>query len=503
MDRVRATESGLLADALVAAGHHLPMPCRGRHTCGRCGLYVAGETEAAGPDEAALLARAPQPALPGYEYRLACLCRVRGEVGIVASSISGVVVADVGTDLVAYDGDAPDTLGIAIDVGTTTVTVLVLRLGDRERLADVSALNHQTVHGSDVLSRIDAAGQLGVGTLQRLVVDQLDAMIAEALARAGARPDDVTRVTVTGNTTMLHLLTGRPVASLGVFPFTPDTLFGDTRPAADLFPSLVAAELYLPPGIATFVGPDVVCGLLATGLGAGGRPELLVDAGTNGEMALAAGGELWCCSTAAGPAFEGAEISAGMPALPGAIDDVWVEDDDIGFATIGGGRAQGLCGTGLIGAVDALLDLGVIDGTGAMATGSVEIGRSEIRLTQADVRKLQLAKAAIAAGIDTLLDEAGLAAGDLAAVHLAGGFGSYLQPRPAAGIGLIPEAVVGQTDPAGNTALTGAVLLTLSAAARHIAAERARAAREVALSTHPVFLDRFVENMAFRGGLDD
>jgi uncharacterized 2Fe-2S/4Fe-4S cluster protein (DUF4445 family) len=228
---------------------------------------------------------------------------------------------------------------------------------------------------------------------------------------------------------------------------------------------------------------------------------LLVDIGTNGEMALAARGGLWCCSTAAGPAFEGAEISAGMPALPGAIEDVWVDGDHLGYSTIGHVRPKGLCGTGLIGTVDALLDLGVIDETGAMPAKSVEVGDSKISLTQADVRKLQLAKAAVAAGIDTLLNEAGLQAEEVAALHLAGGFGSYLQPRPAAGIGLIPLALADKADPAGNTALTGAVLLTLSRAARQTAEERARTAHEVALSTHRVFMDRYIENMGFRDDL--
>jgi uncharacterized 2Fe-2S/4Fe-4S cluster protein (DUF4445 family) len=243
--------------------------------------------------------------------------------------------------------------------------------------------------------------------------------------------------------------------------------------------------------------------LLATGLGAHGQPEFLVDVGTNGEMALAAGTEVWCCSTAAGPAFEGAEISAGMPALPGAIDAVWIDGDQLVYSTIGQRRPKGLCGTGLIGAVDALLDLGVIDETGAMPAKTVHVGDSGIEITQADVRKLQLAKAAIAAGIDALIHEAGLSLDDVASMHLAGGFGSYLQPRPAAGIGLIPLALMDKADPAGNTALTGAVMLTLSLAARQTAEQRSGSAREVALSTNRVFMDRYIENMGFRDDLDD
>jgi uncharacterized 2Fe-2S/4Fe-4S cluster protein (DUF4445 family) len=434
------------------------------------------------------------------------LAAITGPVNIIASSISGVAVADVGLDLTVSDSERPESVGVAIDVGTTTVTVLAFRLGDRERLADVSALNHQAAHGSDVLSRIDAAGTVGVEVLQGLIVDQLNAMVGQVLAGAGVAPGEVSRVTVTGNTTMLHLLTGRPVAGLGVYPFTPQTLFGDTMPAAGLFPQLADAELYLPPGISTYVGPDIVCGLVATGMGGrlgDGRAELLVDVGTNGEMALAAGGRLWCASTAAGPAFEGAEISAGMPALPGAIDHVWAEPGGVGYSTIAGKRAKGLCGTGLVGAVNAFLDAGVIDQTGAMADQAVAIGASGISLTRGDVRKLQLAKAAVAAGIDTLLHESGLAAGDLAALRLAGGFGSDLQPEPAAGIGLIPAQLAEKTDPAGNTALTGAILLTLSRQARRTAETVAKAAVEVGLSTHPVFNDRYIENMAFRNDCDD
>jgi len=498
MDRVRPTPSGTLADALAAGGHVLPMPCRGRHTCGKCGIYVSGPVAPPDPVEAGLLARSHAPELPGYAWRMACLARITGEVGIVASSIAGIAVAGADLDLVTYDGDAPDSLGCAVDIGTTTVTVMLFRLGDRERLADVSGLNHQAAHGADVLSRIDAANRGAGETLQALIAGQIDAMIADALGTAGAAATDITRLVITGNTTMLHLLTGLPVATLGVYPFTPVSLFGEVRPATTLFPALTSATMYLPPAISTYVGPDIVCGLLATGVGSRPSPELLVDIGTNGEMALAADGVLWCCSTAAGPAFEGAEISAGMPALPGAIDDVWVESGALAYSTIGHKRARGVCGTGLIAAVDACLDLGLLDGTGAMDGPAVAIGDSGIAITQADVRKLQLAKAAVAAGIDTLVAEAGPAAHDITCLHLAGGFGSYLNPTPAAGIGLIPKTLADKAEPSGNAALSGAILLTLAAGARDKAAALAHRAREVPLATHPVFMDRYIECMAFR-----
>ncbi|MCL2653879.1 MAG: 2Fe-2S iron-sulfur cluster-binding protein, partial [Propionibacteriaceae bacterium] len=238
MDKVRASASGLLGDALLEAGQYLPMPCRQRHTCGKCGVYVAGDVEPPDALETELLARSRQPDLPGYDYRLACLAHFTGEASVVVSSISGVVVADVGMDLATYDGPDPDSLGLAIDVGTTTVTVLLFRLGSRENLADASELNHQVVHGADVLSRIDAANRLGVEPLQTLIVKQLNAMVRQVLNDGGADGAQVTRVTITGNTTMLHLLTGLEVTSLGVSPFTPVTLFGETRPAASVLDGL-------------------------------------------------------------------------------------------------------------------------------------------------------------------------------------------------------------------------------------------------------------------------
>lgn len=330
-------------------------------------------------------------------------------------------------------------------------------------------------------------------------------MFADVLDRAQVAPEQVTQITITGNTTMLHLLTGRPVAALGVAPFTPDTLFGYTEPAQKYFPGLVNAQVYFPPGISTYVGPDIVCGLLATGVGSQDRaPGLLVDIGTNGEMALAAGGRLWCCSTAAGPAFEGGEISEGMPALPGAIDEVWADQGRIGYSTVRGKRARGICGTGLISAVHTYLATGVLDDSGYLDVdddAGLEIDGSHIHLSQADVRKLQLAKAAVAAGIDTLVDSAGIDADQVDRLHLAGAFGSYLQAGPAAGIGLIPQVLAGRTDPAGNSALTGAVLLTRNRGARRVAEARAAAAEEVQLATSPVFMTRYVDQMSF--GTDD
>jgi uncharacterized 2Fe-2S/4Fe-4S cluster protein (DUF4445 family) len=312
---------------------------------------------------------------------------------------------------------------------------------------------------------------------------------------------------------MLHFLTGLDPRGIGAAPFTPQSLFGGVRPAAPLFSGLPAdAELYLPPCVSAYVGADVVCGALACGLYEARRPALLADVGTNGEMALSVDGALLCCATAAGPAFEGVGVSMGMPALPGAIVRMAWQDGAARCVTVGGMPPVGLCGSGLLSAVDLLIRQGALDGSGRLLPDghpmaacirphdgqpALWLAGGRVALTQGDIRALQLCKAAVAAGIDTLLHEAGLSPEQLGAFWLAGGFGNGLDPVEAAGVGLIPPALLGCTRPVGNAALRGAALTLFSAERRRRAAQAQKAAREVSLSASPYFMERYVENMAF------
>jgi uncharacterized 2Fe-2S/4Fe-4S cluster protein (DUF4445 family) len=365
-----------------------------------------------------------------------------------------------------------------------------------------------------VISRIDAANRLGAAVLRDCLAEQLNRMLQGALASAGAAPASVARVTATGNTTMLHFLLGLDPRGIGVAPFTPQSLFGEEYAAARVFALLPEhALLYVPPCVSAYIGADITCGILAVRLcetGAG----LLVDVGTNGEMALYAGGRLLCCATAAGPAFEGAEIAMGMPALPGAIDRVWEETGVLRWRTVEDAPPKGLCGTGLMAAAHTLLRLRAIDATGLLGYPAglkpyktrwrgqmaVNLGGSGILLTQQDIRRLQMAKAAIAAGIDTLLREAGLVPATLECLWLGGGFGSYIRPEEAAGIGLIPAALAQKAVSAGNAALTGAAQLLFSRAAREEAVRVAGMARELSLATHPVFAEQYMARMFFNDG---
>jgi uncharacterized 2Fe-2S/4Fe-4S cluster protein (DUF4445 family) len=398
-----------------------------------------------------------------------------------------------------YDGDAPDSCGLAIDIGTTAITLAAYHLPGQEPVAVVTEMNRQSAHGADVISRIGGDYAL----LHRCVTAQL----ADMLAKTGIGPNEVTRAVITGNTAMLHLFAGLDPAGMGRAPFTPRSLFGGAVPCG----FLPRAEVWLPPCASAFVGADITCGALAADIP--GHPSaFLIDVGTNGEMMLHAGGRLLCCSTAAGPAFEGAEISQGMPALPGAVDRVWQSGGHLRWSSVASLRpVRGICGTGMVSALRAFYERGSLDETGAICDDREDdpyllwredgpalwLGDCGVALTQRDVRKLQLVKASIAAGILTLLSEADVRAEDIAHTWLAGGFGSTLNPDDAAAIAMIPAGLAPRAKAGGNLALRGAAMLLFSKALREEVLHIAREACEVPLATHPVFQEEFIEQMGF------
>lgn len=467
---------------------------------------MLGGVEALGDKERTLLARLSlsAPPAPGFALRLACLCKVEGPCQVYLPHNEAVVLEKGDGEMPAYDGGQADALGFAVDIGTTTVALRLYDLPRGEVLASRSALNAQGAFGADVLSRIAHADKNGHQTLHRPLVGQLDGMMREALAEANRPAAQVERLVITGNTTMLHFAAGLDPHGIGIFPFTPETYFGSEQPASTLFPFLPAqATLYFPRCISAYVGADMVCGLLACGFDGGGDDRLLIDVGTNGEMALMSQGRLLCCATAAGPAFEGAQISMGMTAANGAIRRVAWQDGQMQYETIGEGPARGICGTGLIGAIRSMLACGALDITGLLADEDAEdfaIADSGVTISGKDIREVQLAKAAIAAGTDALLEAAGLSEQAVAEVLLAGGFGSTIDPEDAAGIGLISAAFVRKTRAVGNVALSGAAMMLMSKACRAAASALAERAEEVPLATNGYFMDRYMEQMMFPEG---
>ena len=480
---------------------HLPpyrdlfsLPCGGHGLCGKCKVKATGDLSPLSENERQRLTS--QEIADGV--RLACSATIFGDCHVEwyrASAEHTVRVA----------GDMPEVVlapiftryGVAIDIGTTT---LAAKLYDESGncLAQATGMNPQSRWGADVISRIEAAlsGEgSSIATLTRKAVDDLIYALSKDAAIDSPKIDGVV---ITGNTVMLHLLTETSVEPLSHAPFRAKRLFGEWLTAEEL--SLAAllptAKIYLPPCMEAFVGADITTALLASEICGQSDSRLLVDIGTNGEMALWHDGALYCCSTAAGPAFEGAGISMGMSGQTGAIDRVQIVNGELYAHVIGEGSPLGICGSGVIDAVACLLDLEWMDETGYLDDDPVMI-TSSVSFTQEDVRAVQLAKSAISAGICTLLAVSDLPIGSLRELIIAGGFGSYLSILSAIRIGLIPRGLNGRIRVIGNGALSGAVMLLLSRDLHQGAEDLAQKANVVTLSANPVFTRAYMEGMLF------
>jgi len=435
----------------------------------------------------------------------------------------------VGQEVIALDlPTAVDACyGLALDVGTTTLAGYLVNLASGETVAVASRANPQAAYGDDVIARIAVCirEKTGARTLQRLVVDALNEILIEACRRAHVRPGAVYEAVMVGNTPMNHLLLRLPVDAIARAPFVAASASSHSVPARSVGLKIhKRGRLYTAPLVAGFVGADTVGVILATGMHATERLTLAIDVGTNGEIALGTRGRLLACSTAAGPALEGARIRYGMRAAAGAIDRVDIADGRVTVRTIGNEPAVGLCGTGLVDAVAALVEASVIDATGRMrpaealadapdlarrlrpADGETAFvlveaeaagGGHPILLTQRDVREVQLAKGAIAAGIHTLLDIYGASLDDVAEVLLAGAFGNFIRPERARAIGLLPDVPLDKVRFVGNAAGAGARMLLVNRNLRHVATDVARGVEHVELSQRRDFQDRFAEAMGF------
>jgi uncharacterized 2Fe-2S/4Fe-4S cluster protein (DUF4445 family) len=441
------------------------------------------------------------------------------------------VVTFQGRPLTVERGDTTAmAFGIAVDVGTTSVVTTLLELASGEVMASVSSLNPQATFGGDLMSRI-AFAQWNPSNLRKLqsrIIGLLNQQIDDLLARTGVLPHWVYKLTVVGNTCMHHVLLGIDPTYVGLSPYSAVLRHPLEVSARTLHLKVnPEARVCLLPIVAGFVGADAVGAALATRLDESAEPRAVVDIGTNGEVVMGTRERLVACSAPAGPALEGAQIRHGMRGAAGAIDRVWIADGDLRFHVIGDGPPQGICGSGLIDAIAAALDGGLIDWTGLiqvegrdrlpapLARRVVQRGEErllvlvhpderpgvgEIVLTQDDVRQLQLAKGAIGGGIRMLQHVLAVSDDALQELMLAGGFGNYLSIRSAVRIGLIPALPPGRVRYVGNAAALGAQLALVSEAERARAERLARSIEHLSLATHPDFQDLFVEAMNFPKG---
>lgn len=454
----------------------------------------------------------------GWEISLGALRQLALLEGSRAEEVTAVTYRD---EVIAVEaGDTTGRLyGLAFDIGTTTIAGYLYDLATGMRLTAVSGLNSQIAYGADVISRIVAA-EREAGELEKLqgaVVDNVNRLIDEACGRCGVSPDNVYDLVMAGNTCMHHLFFAISPGSLGRAPYKPISRQGSYEEAGRMGVAVnPAARVHWLPGVAGFVGADTVAMLLAHPLATDDKVRLAIDVGTNGEIVLSARGRLWACSTAAGPAFEGAGISQGMRAAGGAIDHVFITDSgDLGYSTINGEKAIGLCGSGVVDAATALFQGGLLSALGAVVNSGNPLldarrvtsgGQQAIRIagtepadmvliTQQDIRQLQLAKAAISAGIQYLLHTADLSAADVDEILLAGAFGNYVKPASALAIGLLPDECGGRIKLIGNAAGAGAQAALVSCSKRASAVGVAEQVQYVELAGKPDFQNYYIDAM--------
>lgn len=485
---VTASVGQALSELLQEQNIPVSFPCGGSHSCGKCLIQVFGNVSPISREEAGLL-----PA-DGADWRLACFTVILGDCTVIVPAAAGQQIAsDCAAPLTAAEPLYSGEFGAAVDIGTTTVVAYLFRRGENKPLETCGQMNSQRVCGGDVLSRISYCAQHTVAPLQQMIRTQISDMLKVLCEDAGVCPEQLGGLCITGNTTMLHILTGLSPQSIGMAPFRPLSLFGARRILC--FPDFPSLDCYVPPCISAYIGGDIVCSVLASGITMSKKTSLLIDVGTNGELALWHEGTLTCCSTAAGPAFEGANISCGMQALSGAIHRVWQENGKLRYAVLNGGTARGICGSGLIDAVAAAREAGMLDKRGRPSGAVLPIGESGVCLTQKDIQELLLAKAAIRAGIETILESCTICAEDVEQVILCGGFGSYMNIDSAARIGLLPPVFQTKTRSIGNAAGAGAGMLLQNETLLRNVRLIADCAKNIDLSGNSVFFQRYIRAM--------
>lgn len=476
----------------LAACIGIDAPCGGRGSCGKCKVIASGALSPLGESEKAKLTEKEL----AEGVRLACRVTVLGDCVVMPYAAPEQAAVLIG-EKNAESPVAPmfSSYGAALDIGTTT---LAARLYDRSGnlLAACGRLNPQGRFGADVISRIEASLGGNAKALAELLCAAIDEMLCELAAQASRSPAEIDGLCITGNTAMLYLLTASDPEALSHAPFAADRLFGEKTTAKAIGLHAVAEDtpILLPPCISAFVGADTVCALLATDICNQTESALLADVGTNGEIALWHDRKLTVCSTAAGPAFEGAGITMGMRGGTGAIDRVQIVNGALCAHVIGDTAPIGICGSGLVDAVACLLELEELDETGYMEDESLTVA-APVSLYAKDIRALQLAKSAICAGIGTAMRQQHVDAAQISTLYIAGGFGHYLNPQSAARIGLLPRSLSQKIKAVGNAALDGAALLLLDKNAIKRATALASAATTLELSTSPVFAELYMSGM--------
>lgn len=489
----------------------LALPCGGKGICGKCRIRVLrGSLPVTAADKNCFSAAQLKDG-----WRLACQA-VTGEESIEIAVPAGekeftALSLDDNKEKEAAQVpviDETHTYGAAVDIGTTTLAVALADLTAKKVLATKTAVNSQRAFGADVISRIQAANGGQAAALRQAVRSDLLSLLRQFFTAYPGIQKHFSQLTIAANTTMLHLLMGWSCKGLGSWPFQPVSLGGDTYPLARVLGEdlgLADCQVTLLPGMTTYVGADITAGLYECQLTQQEELSLLLDLGTNGEMALGNSRQLLIASAPAGPALEGGKITWGTGSVPGAICSVSLSDGHPRVQTIEEKPPVGLCGTGIIEAMAMLVQNGLVDTTGKLQAPYFPQGLplaltaqgKTIMLNQTDIREIQMAKSAIRAGVEALLKKGNYTYEQIRHVYLAGGFGYYLKPAAAAAIGLLPAEWVPRTRAVGNTSLKGAVSLLLGQTDAASLKQLAGRAKEVVLGNDPVFQQLYIAYLNF------
>ena len=533
-------EEGTLAISLFREHKaNVYAPCGGNGTCGKCRMYIKGNISEPSERERAFLTDDDL----ANGIRLACMCRLLGDFEIVPMDEAMRIQTSskcisytpspflqtktVGDETVFYkdgtefcrESGKVKNLGLAVDIGTTTVATYLCDMDGGKIVGVRGFKNPQSVYGADVISRMDKImkEESLLAVQQKSICEAVREAAISMCADKGLQALDIRAAVICGNTVMQHIAAGINPVSISTAPFTAPTLFGEeySAHALGLLPN-ERATVYFAPCFASYVGGDIACGMIASGLDECRERVLFVDIGTNGEIGLSTENGLYFCSAAAGPAFEGAHIACGMAGVTGAVSAVFVRDGKIAYETVDGAPAVGICGSGIVDAVAVMLDTGLLDETGLIyekdeaGAFAAYIDEDEdgdpvfmldkeknIYICAKDIREIQLAKAAVCAGAHTLLHTSGIEANSLSRIVIAGGFGSHLRAESMRRIGLLPPAETSKYEFVGNAAGAGAVAVLLGREPRAAAKTICAKSEYTELSKSAYFMERYIEEMMF------
>lgn len=469
-------------------------PCGGKGICKKCNIYVRSD-----------------------DFCGSCLsCLTKATDGMIVEISPEVRLSFADSSSAGvYEPTGSTGYAVACDIGTTTVICYLLRLDTGKRVAAIHGSNAQSIYGSNVLALLTAASEGHAAEITDLIISQINTYIASMCLEAHVSVKDVKLISVAANTIIQHFFAGLNPAKYSIAPFTPVSLFGEMLDARSLGLCFNGAA-YICPAVSGFIGGNITAGMLSCDMLNASSPVLMADLGANSEMILGYDGKFVACTADAGAAFKASLLDKGMTASAGAISGVELENGKLKLAILGNAKPAGVCGSGLIDALGIMYRLNVLDEMGKIVLpeeavpeardmiGEVDGKRvfyltenKKIFITQADISKFQLAKAAISAGIRILAEENKVGLNDITKSYLSGGFGAFVRPANAADIGLIPSELLGNAQLMGNTTITGAISAAISEKARDDLATLRDSVRFVDLPTHPSFDDAYIDGMMF------